>query len=177
MEEGDSDTNNESILWKLKTVNSQPRNRDHSPQERAWMSKNFTLEGKQCCWHLNETQIIPLFFFYNTFKKYLFIYLAASALSCSTHLCCVMWDLSLWHVDSVVAASGLSCSVAYGILVPWPGMEPVSLALEGGFLTTGPQGKPQVGLLTCRTVRQWACVVLRHEQMTNGDLQRKYCFA
>ena len=117
------------------------------------------------------------FFFYNTFKKYLFIYLAASALSCSTHLCCVMRDLSLWHVDSVVAASGLSCSVAYGILVPWPGMEPVSLALEGGFLTTGPQGKPQVGLLTCRTVRQWACVVLRHEQMTNGDLQRKYCFA
>ena len=84
-----------------------------------------------------------------------------SGLSCSTHFCCVTRDLSLWRVDSVVVASGLSCSVAYGILVPRPGMEPVSLAVEGGFLTTGPRGKSQVGLLTCRTVRQWACAVFR----------------
>ena len=27
--------------------------------------------------------------------------------------------------------------MAYGILIPRPGMEPVSPALEGGFLTTG----------------------------------------
>ena len=30
---------------------------------------------------------------------------------------------------------------AYGILVPWPGIEPVLLALEGKVLTTGPPGK------------------------------------
>ena len=45
------------------------------------------------------------------------------------------------HVGSVVAAPGLSCPVACGNLVPQPGIEPVSPALEGGFLTTGPPGK------------------------------------
>ena len=30
---------------------------------------------------------------------------------------------------------------ACGILIPQPGTEPVSPALEGGFLTTGPPGK------------------------------------
>ena len=42
---------------------------------------------------------------------------------------------------SVVTACGLSCPVACGILVPRPGIEPASPALEGGFLTTGPPGK------------------------------------
>ena len=37
--------------------------------------------------------------------------------------------------------SGLSCPVACGILVPRPGAEPVSPALEGVFLTTGSPGK------------------------------------
>ena len=32
---------------------------------------------------------------------------------------------------------------ACGILVPRPEIKPVSPALEGGFLTTGPPGKPQ----------------------------------
>ena len=32
---------------------------------------------------------------------------------------------------------------ACGILVPWPGMEPASPALEGEVLTTGPSGKSQ----------------------------------
>ena len=36
---------------------------------------------------------------------------------------------------------GLSCPVAYGILVPWPGIEPMSPPLQGGFFTTGPPGK------------------------------------
>ena len=38
-------------------------------------------------------------------------------------------------------AHGLSCPAAWGILVPRPGIEPVSLALEGGFLATGSPGK------------------------------------
>ena len=40
-------------------------------------------------------------------------------------------------------AYGLTCSVAYGILlVPQLGIKPVSPALQGGYLTTGPPGKP-----------------------------------
>ena len=42
----------------------------------------------------------------------------------------------------LVVADGLSCSVAYGIF-PDPGIELVSLAMVGGFLTTGPPGKSQ----------------------------------
>ena len=38
-------------------------------------------------------------------------------------------------------AHGLSCSTACGNL-PGPGLEPVSPALAGGFLTTAPRGKP-----------------------------------
>ena len=46
-------------------------------------------------------------------------------------------------VGSVVAARGLSCPAACGILVPCPGIEPPSPALEGRFLTSGPPGKSQ----------------------------------
>ena len=35
------------------------------------------------------------------------------------------------------------CFTACGISVPWPGIKPSSLALEGRFLTTGPPGKSQ----------------------------------
>ena len=42
---------------------------------------------------------------------------------------------------SLVAACRLSCSVAYGILVPQPGTESVSPVLQGGFLTTELPGK------------------------------------
>ena len=44
-------------------------------------------------------------------------------------------------VGSVVVVGGLSCPLACGILVPWPGIKPVSPALEGRFLTAGPPGK------------------------------------
>ena len=49
--------------------------------------------------------------------------------------------LQLRHASSVVVVHGLSCPTACGILVPQPGIEPGSPALEGGFLTTGPPGK------------------------------------
>ena len=55
---------------------------------------------------------------------------------------------SLQHARSFIvvrrlllAVHGLSCSTAYGILVPWPRIEPASPALEGEFLTAGPPGK------------------------------------
>ena len=46
------------------------------------------------------------------------------------------------RVGSLVVARRLSCPTACGILVPWPGIEPASTALQDGFLTTGPPGKP-----------------------------------
>ena len=55
----------------------------------------------------------------------------------------IMQDLTLWLTDSLVAMLRLSCSAAGGIYVPRPGIDPVSPALQAGFLTTGPLRKPQ----------------------------------
>ena len=49
--------------------------------------------------------------------------------------------LSLQGIDSLVAAPGLRCSSQH---VSWPGIKSVFPALQGRFLTTGPQEKPQV---------------------------------
>ena len=51
-------------------------------------------------------------------------------------------DLPCGVWASLVVALGLSCPSDVGILAPLPGMEPLPPALEGGFLTTGPPGKP-----------------------------------
>ena len=45
---------------------------------------------------------------------------------------------------SIVAARGLRYSVACGIIVPQPGIEPRSPASQGRFLTTGLPGKSLV---------------------------------
>ena len=42
----------------------------------------------------------------------------------------------------VILVRGLSYPVPCGILVPGPGIEPVSPALEGRFSSTGPPGHP-----------------------------------
>ena len=47
----------------------------------------------------------------------------------------------LWSVRAVVEAPGLSCLAAGGILVPGLGIKPMSPALAGRFLTSGPPGK------------------------------------
>ena len=67
----------------------------------------------------------------------------------------------LQSTGSVVVTHGLSCdtcSIARGILVPLPGMEPVSPALGGGFVTTGPPGKSPgssyIADLTCANL-EW----------------------
>ena len=46
---------------------------------------------------------------------------------------------ALEHAGSVAAAQ--SCFIACGISVPWPGIEPMSPALEDRFLTTESPGK------------------------------------
>ena len=51
---------------------------------------------------------------------------------------CGTWGLE--HTGSVVALGAFGCLMACGILVPQPGIKPVSPALEDVFLTTGPPG-------------------------------------
>ena len=73
-----------------------------------------------------------------TFFLNLLIYLAASGLSCG------MRDLWLWCVGFLIVVCRLSCLAANGVLLSWPGIEPGSPALQGGFLTTGLPGKSLV---------------------------------
>ena len=61
--------------------------------------------------------------------------------------------LSLRRESSVVVARGLSCPTACGILLPQPGIEPVSPALEGRFFTTGPPGKSREVLFNCNLLK------------------------
>ena len=74
------------------------------------------------------------------------IYLAASSLSC------FMRDILLWHPASLVTVHGLNCSEPREILVPGPGIEPVSPALQGRFLSTGLPGKSRQYLFWSITV-------------------------
>ena len=75
----------------------------------------------------------------------------AQALRCGAQASFSLWCAGfflvvvrwLQSVGSVVVAHGLSCSAACGILVPWPGIETASPALESGFFTTGLPGKSQ----------------------------------
>ena len=61
---------------------------------------------------------------------------------------------------SVVEVLRLSCSMACGILVLQLGIEPMSPALAGGFLTTGPPGKTSkiifvILVLSCIASEVW----------------------
>ena len=67
----------------------------------------------------------------------------------------------MWHKSSVVAALGLSCSTALGILVPQPGMEPTSPALQGGFLIIG----PEEGLPRWLNGKESTCQCRRHRRL------------
>ena len=66
-----------------------------------------------------------------------FFFLAASGFGCSKGSLLQLVNFSL------VVTPGLSCPSACGILVPQPGIEPASSALQGGFLTTRSPGKSQ----------------------------------
>ena len=72
----------------------------------------------------------------------------------------------MWHASSPVAEQGLSCSMARGILVPQPGNLSL-LALEGGFLTTGPSGKTLMKILSYEQEQTLAFKLLNVDS-TNG---------
>ena len=76
-----------------------------------------------------------------------------------------------WCTGSVVVAGGLSCSEACGILVPQPGMEPASPALQGGFPTAGPSGESQVVFLVTSLSR---ALVLCHSNCARCYLRRQH---
>ena len=80
-----------------------------------------------------------IFLFGNIFLKliicYMFVYLAALGLSC------VVWGILLWLTDCLWCCVQGSCPLACGVFVPGSGIEPMSSALQGRFLTTGPPGK------------------------------------
>ena len=59
---------------------------------------------------------------------------------------------------SLVSVGGLSCPVAWGILVPQPGIKPLPLALEDGFLTTWPPGKSQKAVSEVKVFSGFVCV-------------------
>ena len=114
-------------------------------QEIVW--KTSTEVWKESQWivmkHLEMTDV-DLFFLR-------FIYLTVLGPNCGIwDLHHVMWHLLLSHADSLVVVCRLSRPIACGILVPWPGIEPASSALQVGFLTTGPLGK-SLGLLKKKT--------------------------
>ena len=54
-----------------------------------------------------------------------------------------IWVHKLQSTDSVVVMHKLSCTVACGILSDQPKIAPMSLALAGRFLTSGPPEKSQ----------------------------------
>ena len=72
----------------------------------------------------------------------LFDYVRSSLQHAGSVLCCARGLSGCGVCASAVVACGVSCSAACGILVSRPEIEPKSPALQGGVLTTGPQGCP-----------------------------------
>ena len=65
------------------------------------------------------------------------------------------WALELKWAGSVVTGRGLSCSTACGILVPQPGVEPASSALESRFSTSRPPGESQSVFYNINTFEEY----------------------
>ena len=78
-------------------------------------------------WFFFSKEYLPLTFVFCFYFKYLFI-------GCIRSL--------LWCRSSSLVAYELSCPIACGTVDPRPEIESASPALENGFLTTGPPGRP-----------------------------------
>ena len=79
----------------------------------------------------------------------------ACASHCDGFSCCEAQVLG--HTGAVLVVHGLSCPAACGILLPAPGIEPMSPALSGGFLTTQPPGKSHPLIFLRRKSRSREC--------------------
>ena len=63
---------------------------------------------------------------------------------CKELLCAILTFLKMLLIclhGILVVACGLTCPLHVGFLVPRPGIEPASPALEGRFLSPGPLGQ------------------------------------
>ena len=60
----------------------------------------------------------------------------------------LLWVLASYCGGFNSCGIGLSCPEVWSRDLPGPGIKPVSLALAGGFLTTGPLGKSNRHLLS-----------------------------
>ena len=102
-------------------------------------------------WHLSHLPLpaLNLSLLENIFKKNS-VYLFGCAGSSLRHVGSSLhhMDLSLQFVASLAVVNRLSYSYTCGILVPQPGIEPVSPAFQGGFLSTGPPGKSLIHLFS-----------------------------
>ena len=65
---------------------------------------------------------------------------------------------SLCHIGFSSCCMGL-VTMACGIWVPWPGIEPMSPALEGGYFITGPQQKSPEAFLLNSWLTYFVCYV------------------
>ena len=121
-----------SLLWQTEKTNIGSNPKSDSCLI-CLIVHNWVLGIQGCSFHLNYFKECEVLYLDLKKKTQLFICLAASGLSCGKRdLCCVAWGLSL---------QPQGCPVACRTLTPQPGMEPVSPALQGRFLTTGPPRK------------------------------------
>ena len=155
-------------------------------------SANFLLSVHSFSFSTFTFQITAVFFSFPFLKKiiYLFIiYLVLAALglryrvqvfsSCSGRGYRVgfslQWLLSFRSMGSRVWAQQLwrrlSCPAVCGILVPGPGIEPVSPALVGGFLTTGSPGKSLLFLFNASEIYSF----LSHMHQLVSDFSSFVC--
>ena len=121
---------------------------------RFWCCSLYRCTIVLHCWSLNFKNISNILHLYTPYDCWVFAFffffflsLALQALHCSVQTfplvvaqkivsSCRAWAPE--HTSLVVAAHGLSCLMACGILVSWPGIKNISPALESRFLTTGP---------------------------------------
>ena len=83
-----------------------------------------------------------LLYIYSSFFILKNIYLRWVLVAAHRPFSCGAWTLECTGFRS--SGTQAYCSVACGILVPRPGIQPASPALPGGFLTIGPLGKSRV---------------------------------
>ena len=95
-----------------------------------------------------------------------------------SHIKMVFWLCqvsSAMHRLSLVAGQKLSCSKAYGILIPPPGIKPTSLALEGGFYTTGaPRKSLTLRFLPVGNFPSWNYSMLQYHNRLIFQIIRRF---
>ena len=96
---------------------------------------------------VNISFSLTLFFFFSLSSLLQMVNISSSSffffLFVALGLCCGAWAPE--YIDPAVVACGLTCPMACGMLVSWPGIKPMSPALGGRFLTTGAPGKSPNG--------------------------------